>query len=269
MVLSASKRSILEGIQGELGWVLDAQRGDKRLLGIVSQLAAAPGNSLPNKFLRALFEHAGTAPSDQVPPIIVHALQLVKCYSLDIKSLGTNTWKADVSKRVTEHAERVWIEGLQHTSRLKYAYGPAPTLAIRDYATLPSFRGRRLFMQLRIDDLPLRAASYNTYEPQNCQLCYSQALETREHYVLLCTAPALVEVRNMYSFQLPLLDLRTPVTIHARMCDLLFAPPNPTGGAQPERISRIHLIGNFLADLFAARGESDRITATLNSLPRI
>ena len=139
---------------------------------------------------------------------------------------------------------------MKDSTRLAFAYPINAPLKERGYMGA-SFRGRRLLTLLRIDDLPLRAASWLAFSagPKTCWC--GEHDETREHFLLSC--PALRDIRESHMKYIR--PLQGGVCLPTAMTYLLL-------GSEPEAeddIQRAEIVGAFVADLWLNRGKRSGI----------
>ena len=233
-ILGLSKRSRLDAVIGELGWIADHSRAELLSLRLLRSFATSPEGSLPMR----VYNMISSLPVQYQPKFFSQSHRV-------LHNIGCGTPR-DCSKQLLkrkfmERASESWLERVSTHPRLGPAYSNLSRLQIQPYLCIGNFRGRRLFTKLRADDLALAAAAYNTKQPGLCPLCRAD-LESREHFLFIC--PALQEVRQTYQQKVPCLS--TNVSIENKLAD--FLQPKVTEN------HKMWNIGNFLADLWVKRG---------------
>jgi hypothetical protein len=158
-------------------------------------------------------------------------------------------WAEDAKERIKSEmkksAEKEWQARVEMSTRLKYTYSAYTPLKTRRYLN-ETFRGRQLLMLLRLDDLPLAAASWVglTSRPKLCWC--GQGDETREHFLLAC--PELHDIRESHSDKIPALKAGEDDESAMRYL-LLGSDPSAA-----DNVERAKTVGAYLADVWYTRG---------------
>jgi hypothetical protein len=201
--------------------------------------------SIPRRYWNSLME--ADACGLPVPPQVSHAKRRLGDVGWSVAMLTWPNAKRGLKTAVWRAASSNWAACVQGMPELAPSYAGNMKLEIRPYLKLDNFRGRRLLTKLRIDDLPLTAASYRTEEAPPCPLCNGEE-ETRPHFLIRC--PALRTVRDMHSSALPWLDSECDLPERECIRRLLLV------GIDQAALTRVaRQTGNYCADLWIRRGE--------------
>ena len=105
-------------------------------------------------------------------------------------------------------------------------------------------------MMLRIDDLPLAAASWLGRTEQSKSCWCGQGDETREHFLLSC--PEMQDIRDSHRANIPALEPGRDPNIALRYV-LLGAEPSAA-----DNVERARLVGSYIADAVVRAGKAVR-----------
>ena len=242
MAIGASAQSTRDGIIGETGAYTDEQRSYLATLLMIIRMINAPIGSTAHAIIRRCL----VRPRRSIGLRGENILREMKLDAEGMEVVWSPTAKARVKIEMRKFAEESWRQRVASSSRLSYAYPHMLPLRIRGYLST-NFRGRRLITLLRIDDLPLAAASWLAYATGLKECWCRGGNETREHFLLTC--PALSDVREAHMHLIP--ALRPGVDQKIAMTYLLLG----SDSLAAENIDRAKVIGAFVADLWQHRGQ--------------
>ena len=166
---------------------------------MLRRLINSPTGSIPHRVVHQLL----MSPEGKLTKYTIKLMDLLSRLDCNLAQLyhtqGRDA-KSFVNKRFYKVAERQWQRRIAESKSHSEIYPPRSTLRAQPYLDLPTFRGRTLLTKIRVNDLALNAAGYNTQEPTNCTLC-GEGYETRLHFVVSC--PALQHIRCNHMTALP------------------------------------------------------------------
>ena len=243
-VLNVSGRAPINGVLGETGCLPDDRREDLRTLQVFRRYISAPKDSLPAKLSREVLQ---LPEGSEMPPFFARANELLRRYSLQMRSLRHPGAKQAIRKAVFKKAAEVWKAQVRMSPSLSLTYPNVHHFSMQPYLDIDTFPGRTLLTKLRINDLPLNAAGYNTRTPGKCPMCPDH--ETRQHFIFLC--PGLSTVRDDFSSFIPALAVDCPLTLNSRTRMVLLAGPVPVM-ALPTRAREV---GAYLVAIWKERGQ--------------
>ena len=142
-------------------------------------------------------------------------------------------------------AQKEWSTAVALSSRLKGTYARGEPLRTRGYLYY-DFRGRQVLTKLRVDDLNLGAAGYNSLalRQARCELCKEKEPESRQHFVLRCAA--LTHIRDRHAGTMSW-------TRHLSQDDALRVLTLSRPAGATENIDRATAVGALLHDLWKER----------------
>jgi len=238
--LGASPQSVIAGVIGESGEYTDQQRGDLATLLMVVRMINAPAGSPAYEIIRRCMRLPRKSIAKRAEDILVRM------------GLGRKmqvVWAQDAKSRIKaemrKFAENEWKGEVRESARLQHTYSHITPLKLRGYLN-ESFRGRQLLMMLRMDDLPLAAASWLGRTGQSRSCWCGQGDETREHFLLSC--PELQDIRDSHRANIPALESGRDPSIALRYV-LLGSEPSAA-----DNVERARLVGSYFADAWYARG---------------
>jgi hypothetical protein len=241
MAIGTSPQSVKDGVIGETGAYTDEQRSSLATLLMIIRMINAPNGSAAHAIIRQCLVRPRRG-------IGLRGEQILRAMGVEAEKM-TIIWSATAKTSITAEmkrfAEREWQRRVSVSSRLAYAYPHNAPLRTRGYLK-SNFRGRRLLTLLRIDDLPLAAASWLalTAGPKRCWC--GEEDETREHFLLVCRS--LADIRELHSKHIPV--LREPRPSHALAHLLLGSEPEAA-----DNLERAKMVGAYVADLWLSRGK--------------
>ena len=182
----------------ETGAFTDEQRSSLATLLMIIRMINAPTGSAAHAIIRQCMVRPRRG-------IGLRGEQILRAIGVEAEKM-TIVWsataKTGIMTEMRRFAEKEWQLRVSRSSRLSYAYPRNTPLRTRGYLKT-NFRGRRLLTLLRIDDLPLAAASWLTFTagPKGCWC--GEEDETREHFLLVCRP--LKDIRALHSKHIPVL----------------------------------------------------------------
>ena len=265
-IMNLSQSSSPDSTLGELGWVgsresTDLGYSDLLDVQMLRRLINSPSDSIPHRVVHQLL----MSPEGKLTNYTIKLMSLLSRLDCNLAQLyhtqGRDA-KSFVNKRFYKVAERQWQRRIADNKSHSETYPPRSKLQAQPYLDLPTFRGRTLLTKIRVNDLTLNAAGYNTQDPTNCTLC-GEGYETRLHFVVSC--PALQHIRCNHMTALPSLRGNTYIhdnselTIYRKV--ILYYPPRNVAVHAPR-------VGHLLADLWYERWKlMSEIDSTLTFAP--
>ena len=156
--------------------------------------------------------------------------------------------KEILDRAIHSNQESRWQQRITIQPHLQTAFEAGSPLTPQKYLALEAFKGKTLITKLRIDDLELKAASYNTKNQGLCPLCL-EAAESRTHFILECKE--LSDIREVHTPMVEGLDEAFDLPPLRRLQMILLKDTNSL--TQPKLIERAHASGSFLAALWQKR----------------
>jgi hypothetical protein len=180
-ILGVTKTSTRLGTIAELGWLPESHREDLNFLLFAARLLKNPTLLV---FMNKLHEHQSSLPSTS-SKFFFHKLDnLLHKYNITFTALTKNNYKLTVKKACRNHWKNEWQKTIKSSKSLPIAFDLPSPYTMQFYCTIQPFIGRTLITKLRLNNLPLNGAEYNTGE---CEVCKTGKQETRYHFVLECS----------------------------------------------------------------------------------
>ena len=203
--LNLSTRSPSVSTFGEVGWIgidsgNDLSEMDLLDIQLFRRMLNAPHDSLPQQIITKLLRS-----DPNLSPYMTRITGLLHQTNIHWVSLLAPINKSHKRYAKTQFraaAFRQWHANVAASSNHNIVYGSYTELKCHTYHKLPAFRGRTLLTKLRVNDLLLSGAGYNSANPEPCPLC-TLDFETRQHFIVTC--PNLAQVRVRHHNILPIL----------------------------------------------------------------
>ena len=240
--LNVSQHCASDGVLGEVGMIPDAGSADRQHLQLLRRFMSAPEDSIPGRFAAAGMSF------DSKSSFFTQGKALMAALGIKQSDMRGKIAKGLINNKVHEYQQQRWQKRIQDQQHLTNSFTDSDRLKMQPYLRMGSFRGRTVLTKLRLDDLPLRAASFNSGNPRVCELCKEDA-ETRVHFVLEC--PSLAQVRESHAQLATKLNLTPEATTTQRMQRILLTGTHTLHEAQLRQ--RAHAVGNLLYDLWRNR----------------
>jgi hypothetical protein len=181
-ILNLSQSVPRDGLLGETGDIPDHWRHIRKQVAITHQLLSAPPLSIPRTVAEAAY--------DSKTGVVGRAIKALLDIKADPHLLKDEKAKPALKQAIMLAAQREWRTRVASNRRIAATYTHTRTLTFRKYLS-EAYKGRTILLKLRLDDLPLGAASYkltsSTTHTTRCAAC-GQAPETRLHFALNCKA---------------------------------------------------------------------------------
>ena len=247
-ILGASKFSPINATMGELGWVdgrEESKAGNELVSADLTELL------ILRRFLRAPTHTVIGKVSTQLQTEQAEQSKCMLRAKALLGKIGCTMPRAlapkgneTIKKLFASAARRQWRERVANSEALMETYGTNPSLRCAPYLSLPAFRGRTLLTRIRLNDLPLEGAGFNTSAKGRCPLCMDPPVETRLHFTLECPEGAQKTLASDKHQKL-----------RAWIDDMKCA--NASKFMKMMNVSnktRVLRVGNYLADLWELRG---------------
>ena len=245
--LNLSARSPSVSTFGEVGWIgiesgNDLSEMDLLDIQLFRRMLNAPHASLPKQVIMKILRSNPTQSpymariTDVLHQSNIHWLSLMSPFNRAHKRYAKTQFRAAAFKQ--------WHAKVAASPNHTIIYGNYTELKRHAYHKLPSFRGRTLLTKLRVNDLPLGGAGYNSANPEPCPLCKDD-FETRQHFIVMC--PNLAQVRVRHQTTLPILLESDNLSETAILQHVLLV------GHTDNVAKSAPIVGNLLADLWYER----------------
>ena len=164
-ILNLSQSSPSTSTFGEIGWIGIDNDGtlspiDLLDLQLFRRILNAPQGSLPRIIVTKLM--SANAPETHYMSKLKMILQSVSISWTQLLASPNYSPKRFAKKKFYVAASRQWQLKVQHSSSHASIYGFCSALKCQEYLSLPPFRGRTLLTKLRVNDLTLAGAGYNS-----------------------------------------------------------------------------------------------------------
>ena len=237
LCLNVSSTASTDGVLGELGMYPDMGSADRQHVQLLRRFVCAPRGSIPASFARQGLTRPNSGYFFSVGRKILSNL------NLPLQTLTMPNAKENLDRAIHSNQESRWQQRITIQPHLQTAFDAGSPLTPQKYLALEAFKGKTLITKLRIDDLELKAASYNTKNQGLCPLCL-EAAESRTHFILECKE--LSDIREVHTPMVEGLD-------EAFDLPQMILLKDTNSLTQPKLIERAHATGSFLAALWQKR----------------
>jgi hypothetical protein len=252
IALNVSKTAPSIGVLAELGWIGDLGEAEIQLVRQFKALKNIPRQSLAHRYFQAMQEYKAAS------QFINMFDSIQKKYSTDITNEAKNQMTKETTlaiiKKIVRTSRSELAEKIQAHPILSTSFNKIDKP--QKYLQLSYFRGRSLLTRIRLNDVPLNAAGYNTHEGKICEMCQSEK-ETIAHFLLDCKK--LDHVRSNHASEVPGLKAhQSHLTTEIRL-KLLLMTYSPK---KEEYEKTAKKIGNYMADMWSERKKILKISFT-------
>ena len=162
---------------GEIGWIGIDRDDDLSFIDLLDlqlfrRILNSPHGSLPRLIAMKLM--AANAPETLYMAKIRKILKVTNIHWLQLLSSFNYSPKRFAKKKFFATAFRQWRKKVLSSPSHSAIYGMCTALKCQEYLSLPPFRGRSLLTKLRVNDLKLAGAGYNSAHPEHCGLCKTE-----------------------------------------------------------------------------------------------